>query len=114
MVLNDLVIQHGVGTDGIGGGIWNSSQLTLNHSTVTNNTASEVGGVFNIGQLTLNNSTVSNNTATNGGTGGIFNCAANVSSLRPLYGCSRSLTLNNSIVSNNAGDPFIRRRWHRE
>ena len=64
MVLNNLVIQDGVGIDDIGGGIWNSSQLTLNHSAVTNNTTCEAGGVFNMGQLTLNSSTVSHNTAT--------------------------------------------------
>ena len=66
VVLNNLVIQHGVGIDGLGGGLWNGGQLTLNHSTVTHNTAFGAGGVFNMGQLTLNSSTVSNNTATNG------------------------------------------------
>ena len=101
VVLNDLVIQHGVGTDGLGGGIWNSGQLTLNRSTVTNNTASNVGGVFNFGQLTLNRSTVSHNTATNGGTGGIFNCAASLHDYGLCTGAPGSLTLNNSIVSNN-------------
>ena len=39
VVLNNLVIQHGVGIDNLGGGIWNSGQLTLNHSTVTHNAA---------------------------------------------------------------------------
>ena len=41
VVLNNLVIQDGVGIDGLGGGIWNSGQLTLNDSTVTHNTAYE-------------------------------------------------------------------------
>ena len=47
VVLNNLVIQDGVGINGLGGGVWNSGQLTLNHSTVTHNTAYGVGGVFN-------------------------------------------------------------------
>ena len=103
VVLNNLVIQDGVGIDNIGGGIWNSSQLTLNHSTVTHNTTGEAGGVFNMGRLTLNNSTVSDNTATNG-TGGIFNCGGNpgFESFGLCMGAP-SLTLNNSTVSNNVG-----------
>ena len=77
VVLNNLVIQNGVGIDGLGGGLWNGGQLTLNHSTVTHNTAYGAGGVFNFGQLTLNGSTVSNNIATHG-EGGIENCGASL------------------------------------
>ena len=103
VVLNNLVIQDGVGIDNIGGGIWNSSQLTLNHSTVTHNTTGEAGGVFNMGQLTLNSSSVSSNTATSG-TGGIFNCGGNPGfESFGLSAGSTSLTLNNSTVSNNVG-----------
>ena len=71
VVLNNLIIQHGVGIDSFGGGLWNNGQLTLNHSTVRDNTAFAVGGVFNTGQLTLNSSTVSYNTATDNNGGGI-------------------------------------------
>jgi hypothetical protein len=102
VVLNNLVIQHGVGIDNLGGGLWNSGQLTLNHSTVTHNTAYGVGGVFNMGQLTLNGSTVSNNTATNGN-GGIFNCGDSLHDYGLCTGAPGSLTLNYSIVSNNVG-----------
>jgi hypothetical protein len=101
VVLNHLVIQNGVGIDGLGGGVWNGGQLTLNHSTVTNNTANDVGGVFNFGQLTLNSSTVSHNTATNGDGGGISNCAASLHDYGLCTGAPGSLTLNQSIVSNN-------------
>jgi hypothetical protein len=103
VILNNLVIQNGVGIDGLGGGLWNSGQLTLNHSTVTHNTAYGVGGVFNMGQLTLNGSTVSNNTATNGNGGGIFNCGASLHDYGLCTGAPGSLTLNYSIVSNNVG-----------
>ena len=106
VVLNNLVVQDGVGIFNIGGGIWNSSQLTLNHSTVTHNTTGQAGGVFNMGQLTLNNSSVSDNTATDG-TGGIFNCGGNpgFESFGLCTG-SPTLTLNHSIVSNNVGAVF--------
>ena len=102
VVLNNLVIQHGVGIDGLGGGLWNGGQLTLNHSTVTHNSAFGVGGVFNMGQLTLNGSTVSNNTATNG-EGGIENCGASLHAYGLCTGAPGSLTLNYSVVSNNVG-----------
>jgi hypothetical protein len=102
VVLNDLVIQHGVGIDGLGGGLWNSGQLTLNHTTVTHNTANGVGGVFNMGQLTLNGSTVSYNTSTSG-SGGIFNCGASLHAYGLCTGAPGSMTLNYSSVSNNVG-----------
>ena len=101
VVLNDLVIQNGVGIDGLGGGVWNGGQLTLNRSTVTNNTAYNVGGVFNSGQLTLNRSTVSHNTATDGDGGGLFNCGASFHEFGLCTGAPGSLTLNHSVVSNN-------------
>jgi hypothetical protein len=103
VVLNELTIQNGVGIFGLGGGLWNGGQLTLNRSTVTNNHAYAVGGVFNFGQLTLNGSTVSHNTATYGG-GGILNCGANPSlqSVGLCTGSAGSLILNHSIVSDNA------------
>ena len=104
VVLNNLVIQNGVGIDGLGGGLWNSGQLTLNHSSVRHNTAYGVGGVFNTGQLILNGSTVSNNTATNGA-GGILNCGDNPAfqAYGLCTGAPGRLTLNGSIVSNNVG-----------
>jgi hypothetical protein len=102
VVLNNLIIQHGVGIDGLGGGLWNGGQLTLNHSTVAHNSAYAIGGVFNVGQLTLNNSTVSDNTSANEG-GGIFNCGANpgFQAFGLCTGPPGSLTLKSSIVSNN-------------
>jgi hypothetical protein len=102
VVLNNMVIQHGVGIDNLGGGVWNGGQLTLNHSTVTHNTANAIGGVFNMGQLTLNGSTVSDNTVTGGGAG-IFNCGANPGfrAFGLCTGAPGSLTLNSSVVSGN-------------
>ena len=76
-----------------GGGIRNGpSTLTLNHSTVRDNTSSSGAGIFNAwGTLIVNNSTISGNTASGGG-GGINNLGGNV-------------TLNSSTVSNNSADP---------
>lgn len=110
VVLNNITIQGGTGSFGLGGGIWNMGQLTLNHSTVTHNTASSFGGVWNMGQLTLIGSTVSYNTATTYGPGGIYNCGVN-SALNPDGFClgtspgvpRSSLTVINSSVSNNVG-----------
>jgi hypothetical protein len=100
--LNNLVIQNGVGIDGLGGGVWNGGQLTLNGTTVTNNTASSLGGgVFNFGQLTLNGSTVSHNTAGSGDGGGIFNCGASFHGYGLCTGAPGNLILNNSNVSHN-------------
>jgi hypothetical protein len=104
VVLNNLTIQDGVGIDNLGGGLWNSGQLTLNHSTVAHNTAYAIGGIFNMGALTLNSSTVSHNTATNGGGGGIYNCGANsgFQDFGLCTGTPGNLTLNRSSVSDNA------------
>jgi hypothetical protein len=104
VVLNNLVIQDGVGLDGIGSGIWNSGQLTLNHSTVTHNTGVTGAGVFNEGQLTLNSSSVSNNTGSSDGIGGIFNCGGDPGfESFGLCTVPTTLTLNGSTVSNNIG-----------
>jgi hypothetical protein len=105
VVLNNITIQGGTGSFGLGGGLWNSGQLTLSHSTVTNNSAVSFGGVWNMGQLTLANSTVSHNTSTTYGPGAIYNCGVNPA-LNPdgfCLGAPASLTVSNSNVSNNVG-----------
>jgi hypothetical protein len=57
-----------------GGGLWVDfgGDLTLDHVTVTGNTAGDAGGIFNEGVTRLLNSTVAENTATGSG-GGIQN-----------------------------------------
>ncbi len=73
VTLNTLIITNGGAL--LGGGILNGGTVTLNGSTVSNNTASIFGGggITNVvGTVTLNGSTVSNNTA-NGDGGGIVN-----------------------------------------
>jgi len=73
-----FTVQHGYTDDGNGGGIYNSGNLTLTNSTISDSFAyfdgyfgHGGGGIYNIGSLNLIKSTVSNNTATDGG-GGIY------------------------------------------
>lgn len=80
-----------------GGGIYNGGVLTINESTINENSVFQYGlcrgfggGILNSGTLTLNNSTISGNTAsgTYGPTGGgIYN--------------KGSLIVNNSTISGN-------------
>ncbi len=97
--LNNVVVT--LSKAGNGGGIYNSGTLTLNSSTISNNTAqypggsySQGGGICNSGTLTLNSSTISNNTATskyqNVQGGGIYNSGN-------LY-----IGLASTVSSNNA------------
>jgi hypothetical protein len=105
VTLNGLVITGGSSSAGDGGGLLNFGTLTLNGTTVTNNTATDSagaaigGGIYNNGALTLNSSTVSSNTAASSGGGeghggGIYNDV------------SGAITLNNSsLTGNTAGGP---------
>jgi hypothetical protein len=103
VVLNDLTIQHGTGIVGFGGGVWNSGQLILNRTTITDNHTGFAGGVFNMGELTLNRSTVSANTASLSAAGGIFNCGDSFfRDFGLCLGAPAQLTLNNSTVADNS------------
>lgn len=85
---------------GTGAGIWNytSGKLTLNRSTVSDNSVygnssynpSRGGGIANYGTLTLINSTVSGNSASEGAGGGISNTLS-----------GSTLTLKNSTIAGN-------------
>jgi hypothetical protein len=119
--LDHLTITDGNATSadlaGDGGGINNSGALTLNQSTVNNNTAlSYGGGIYNSysAALTLNQTTVSSN---NGGVfgGGIYNnntmtlIGSSVSENSTVYGgggifscCGYTpVTLTNSTIDDN-------------
>jgi filamentous hemagglutinin family protein len=93
VTLNGLTIANGnQGADPVGGGgLLNTSNLTLNNSVVENNTSNlGGGGIRNDGTMVLNNVTVRNNTNLNAFGGGIDN----------VFGAN--LTLNNSLVANNS------------
>jgi uncharacterized repeat protein (TIGR01451 family) len=84
-IIERFTAQNGYDYYGVGG-IHNDGTLTLNSSTVRDNTSRIGGGVGNVGFLTLNNCTVSGNRSVYDG-GGINNGGA--------------LTVNNSTVSDN-------------
>jgi hypothetical protein len=106
LTLNNAVIRGNTAGDptngdGTGAGIWNylGASLTLNNSTVTDNTVtgnlsyapSRGGGIANDGNLVLNNSTVAGNSSVQGFGGGIANSLG-----------SSSLILNHSTISGNS------------
>ena len=76
----------GVGT---GGGIFNNSGaiLTLNNTTMTQNSANGGGAILNAGTLTMIDSKLLSNVSNTGGGGGIYS--------------SGTITLSNSMVSGN-------------
>lgn len=72
VTINNLTISNGFSNGDVGGGIFmgNSSTLTLNGSTISDNAASGNGGgvyMSNSATLFLANTTITRNTASNGG-----------------------------------------------
>lgn len=59
--LSSMVVSNNTASD-VGGGILNLGTLTLNDTTMSDNTAGEAGGIWNSGVLELNNSDVLGNT----------------------------------------------------
>lgn len=83
------IVQFGVPTVTLGGGIANAGTLTLTNSTISGNSAANFGGgINNLGTLTVSNSTISGNSSGRGG--GIENGGL--------------LTLTNSTISGNSAD----------
>ncbi|NIM95961.1 MAG: hypothetical protein GTO18_19860 [Anaerolineales bacterium] len=74
------------GSSSATGGIWNQGTLTLQRSTISENTGTSSGGIYNSGTLSLDQSTVQDNVSIQGG-GGISNGGV--------------LTLMDSSVENN-------------
>ena len=115
--VDTLTISHGKTSD-IGGGIFYRGTVTVNKSTVSDNTANLGGGVGGDGTLTVNDSTVSGNTGDLGV--GIFNLGtATVNGSSRIanntsdgdagginnYGGGATLTLNDSsTVTGNTAD----------
>src|SRR5262245_60818637 len=59
------------GSEGEGGGIYNSGTLTITHSAVSSSSASKGGGIYNFGTLRITDSYVSSSSAYVDG-GGIY------------------------------------------
>ncbi|XQQ05829.1 MAG: DUF4347 domain-containing protein [Leptolyngbya sp. IPPAS B-1204] len=92
----DRVTITGGNTGGIssGSGIFNGENLTVNNSTISNNSSFQGGGIRNTGNLTVNNSTISSNSTLSNNDSG--------SSLGGGILNSGNLTVNNSTISNNS------------
>ncbi len=117
LILNDLTVKNGRTLTEAGGGIYNAGALTLNDSTVRDNTtgdgddtvggdAGDGGGVYNAADahLTLTSSTVSDNATGAGG-----DQVASAQTGRAGHGggiySSGTVTVTNSTVSGNATGP---------
>ena len=104
-----MTIQYGQTSNGNGGGIANSGNLTATNDTISNNTAGigignfggNGGGINNSGTLTATNDTISNNTAGNGG--GIFNGGGTLTATNDTISGN---TAGNGSVGGNGGGIF--------
>lgn len=91
----------------IGGGIYNSGNLTVTNSTIISNLAGNTGGgIENDGTLTLITSTVSNNTGggiTNNGVFTAINSTIGLNKAAGVYdfSCNVQTTLTNVTVASN-------------
>ncbi|MEC4806956.1 MAG: DUF4347 domain-containing protein [Jaaginema sp. PMC 1079.18] len=104
LTLNNLTLQNGrasvlqdSGNDG--GALWNSGTVTINSSTIQNNTATDDGGaIANFRTLTINNSSLLNNTAGSGASnsGGAIDSRSNLSP-----GIQAVVNINGTTISGN-------------
>jgi hypothetical protein len=102
--LDQLTITHGNAPGGgYGGGIYNGGTLTVSHSTLSANSASQGGGIYNAGRVTVSDSTLSfNSTSSSVGAlagGGLYNEGGTVT-------VSNSTLSGNSAVGTTHGPGF--------
>jgi len=123
VVVDHFSIRNGYAISG--GGVANSSTLTLSNSIINHNIGtSDGGGIVNSGTLTINNTIISGNTAGNWneygsyGGGGIENygtvilnnSSVNANTLAGgtdgsgIHNMSGTFTINNSTISGNTAD----------
>ena len=95
--INNNIANSGSSMFSGGGGILNTTEatLTINNSTISGNRAKVGGGIRNDGALSLDSTTITNNTATSGG-GGVVNTANPITSA--ILGRT---TIKNTIVAKN-------------
>ncbi len=118
LTLNNMTITKGKADDG--GGIYNSGTLTINNSTIQDNSTSSTtngGGIYiNSGTLTINNSTVRDNSSSSNGGGIYINSGThtiNNSTIERnkskgagggIYIFGGKLTINNSTIADNTAE----------
>ncbi len=103
-VLNGLTIAHGNNTtpNGVGGGVVNHGTLTINDSTLLDNSASgSGGGVYNDGTLTVSDSTFSGNAAPEGG--GLLTSGGTATISDSTFSGNTSFFLAGGIVHTDSG-----------
>lgn len=101
VIINNLTISNGFSDGEVGGGIFmgDSSTLTLNGSTISDNIASGYGGgiyMSNSSTLFLANTTITRNTGSNGG--GIF-----INNSGTLHINTSTINSNSTAVGGNGG-----------
>jgi hypothetical protein len=119
IVINDMTIRNGNGSDG-GGIEQTGGTLLLTRVKVTNNTSSGGGGIYSAGQLNMTDCDVSSNTAYYAGGGLYLETGATGNLARVTisgntsagYGAgifaydSTSLNLTNVTISGNTGEAY--------
>jgi hypothetical protein len=99
VTLNQCAISGNTNTIGFGGAVSNNGTLTINHSTLSGNSAPAGGGaIHNLGTLTINQSTLSGNFSSTGSGGAILN--------QGTLTVRQSTLAENSAPSNNGGGIF--------
>ena len=88
LTVNNCFIAGNQAPSGLGGGIFTQGRVTLNNSTIANNSAGFGGGIDNQGRVTVNNSTIAGNAASTGG---------------GIYHQGITLVVNNSTIVGNSG-----------
>jgi hypothetical protein len=91
MLSDSTLANNSAGTGpGIGGGILNKDQLTVNNCAITGNSALNGAGIANLGILTVSNCTLASNSVAAGHSGG------------GIYNRDGLLTLTNDTLSGNS------------
>ena len=100
VTLSWMRIRHG--NDERGGGILNDGALSVNHSSINENTVTLAGGgIYNRGVLAITSSTVSNNIAGTSG-GGIFHWEGTLTLKNITVSTNRALLFESGGIFSNA------------
>jgi CSLREA domain-containing protein len=94
---------HITGTGDVGGGISGTGTLTLNSTTVSNNSAANLGGgIAIVGTLVMSGSTVQNNTAVGGG--GLYSFKGFVTISNSTFTTNHAVGLAGTTAGSTGGD----------
>jgi len=105
VTISGLTLSGGNATAGnniYGGAIWvQAGPTSLSNMTITGNTAESGGAIYNGGTVTIQDSTVSNNTATTGAGGAIVNNGGTLSLLNTTVSGNSSTTGSGGALDNS-------------